>query len=92
MTPTPNPTVPLALIQARLHSDPWLTNRTIQVIFLDGTEVILSSEARVVTYTNKESVRRTFSLSEIMHEPRHDSKWGGGVEGVCRSVHCSCNN
>lgn len=40
-----------------------LSNKTIQVCFLDGAEVILSSETKVVTYTDAKGKRLTIPLS-----------------------------
>ena len=44
-----------------------LSNRTVQVAFHDMTEVILSSEAKLVTYTDKKGERTTFSLSSMTY-------------------------
>eukprot|EP00760_Papus_ankaliazontas_P000083 PhM_4_TR10022/c1_g1_i1/m.94920/K06631/PLK1; polo-like kinase 1 len=41
-----------------------LSNRTIQVCFLDKTEIMLSSESKVVTYTDKYGHRATFGLKD----------------------------
>jgi polo-like kinase 1 len=43
-----------------------LSNKIVQVVFLDQTEIILSSELRVVTYVNKKNERNTFKLSEAL--------------------------
>ena len=43
-----------------------LSNRTVQVVFFDHTEVLLSCEARSVTYVDKERKRNTYGLSEVM--------------------------
>ncbi|GMH69666.1 hypothetical protein TrLO_g11246 [Triparma laevis f. longispina] len=43
-----------------------LSNRTVQVVFFDHTEVLLSCEARSVTYVDKERKRNTYSLSQVM--------------------------
>ena len=43
-----------------------LSNRTVQVVFFDHTEVLLSAEARSVTYVDKERVRSTHSLASAM--------------------------
>ena len=43
-----------------------LSNRTVQVVFFDHTEVLLSCEARSVTYVDKERKRSTLSLAAIM--------------------------
>lgn len=42
-----------------------LSNKTIQVAFKDRTEVILSSESKVVTYTDASGRRRTMLLSSV---------------------------
>ena len=42
-----------------------LSNKTIQVHFHDHTEIILSSEARVVTYMDKKGTRSTYPLVNI---------------------------
>jgi hypothetical protein len=49
-----------------------LSNHTVQVMFLDNTEVILSSEARIITFADKAGNRRTYSVGEIVKEPRSD--------------------
>ncbi|KAG8342784.1 Protein tyrosine kinase Protein kinase domain [Trypanosoma vivax] len=47
-----------------------LSNRTIQVCFHDKAEVILSSESRVVTYTNGAGERVTMALSSVASRSR----------------------
>ena len=42
-----------------------LSNKTIQVCFFDHTEVILSSESRIVTYGDATGKRRTIPLSAV---------------------------
>ena len=49
-----------------------LSDRTVQVIFYDHTEVILSSEDRMVTYTNKEKQRKTYPLQTVFQNPKPD--------------------
>eukprot|EP00761_Pharyngomonas_kirbyi_P014910 gb/GECH01014941.1/.p1 GENE.gb/GECH01014941.1/~~gb/GECH01014941.1/.p1 ORF type:complete len:654 (+),score=134.41 gb/GECH01014941.1/:1-1962(+) len=49
-----------------------LSNKTVQVRFHDRTEIILSSEARIVTYTNREGLRKTLTLSSIIDAPEPD--------------------
>jgi len=49
-----------------------LSNRTVQVVFFDHTQVLLSCEAREVTYFDKSRMRQTFNLQEVM---------AGGVGG-----------
>ena len=43
-----------------------LSNKIVQVNFQDHTEIILSSETRVVTYVNKKGERLTYPLSTAM--------------------------
>ena len=43
-----------------------LSNKIVQVCFLDQTEIILSSETRVVTYVDKKGERLTFPLSSAL--------------------------
>lgn len=43
-----------------------LSNKIVQVNFQDHTEIILSSEARVVTYVNKKGRRSTHPLSTAL--------------------------
>ena len=43
-----------------------LSNRTVQVVFFDRSEILLSSEARIVTFVNKQSVRSEHSLEEVL--------------------------
>ncbi|KAG5503808.1 hypothetical protein JIQ42_07325 [Leishmania sp. Namibia] len=45
-----------------------LSNKTVQVCFEDGAEIILSSEWRVVTYTTPSGRRRTLPLSSVATE------------------------
>jgi len=40
-----------------------LSNKIVQVCFQDHTEIILSSESRIVTYVNKKAERSTYPLS-----------------------------
>ena len=49
-----------------------MSNHTVQVMFLDNTEVLLSSEARVVTFADKAGARRTLGLAEVVDAPRSD--------------------
>lgn len=46
-----------------------LSNRTIQVCFQDKAEVILSSESKVVSYTEPNGRRRTIPLSAVASQP-----------------------
>ena len=43
-----------------------LSNKIVQVNFQDHTEIILSSESKVVTYVNKKGERLTYPLSTAM--------------------------
>ncbi len=49
-----------------------LSNRIVQVVFFDRSEVLLSSEARVVTYVNKQGHREDHSLEDVLHTGRTD--------------------
>lgn len=49
-----------------------LNNKVVQVIFQDQTEIILSSELRVVTYVNKKAERLSFPLSSAMDSPNQE--------------------
>lgn len=49
-----------------------LSNQTVQVVFYDHTEILLSSEARVVTYVNKRRGRETYYLADIMNTVEHN--------------------
>jgi len=48
-----------------------LSNHTVQVIFYDHTEILLTSEARIVTYVNKKRERETYHLDDIMMATEH---------------------
>ena len=48
-----------------------LSNQTVQVVFYDHTEILLSSEARIVTYVNKRRGRETYHLEDIMNAVEH---------------------
>ena len=43
-----------------------LSNKIVQVCFQDHTEIILSSESRIVTYVNKKGDRSTYPLSTAL--------------------------
>lgn len=49
-----------------------LSNRTVQVVFFDHSEVLLSAGATSVTYVDKQGRRDTLSLAEVMDEQRVD--------------------
>lgn len=48
-----------------------LSDQTVQVVFYDHTEILLSSEARIVTYVNKKHERETFELDDVMLASEH---------------------
>ena len=43
-----------------------LSNKIVQVNFQDHTEIILSSETKMVTYVNKQGERKTYRLSQAI--------------------------
>eukprot|EP00818_Percolomonas_sp_WS_P007406 CAMPEP_0117435386 /NCGR_PEP_ID=MMETSP0759-20121206/454_1 /TAXON_ID=63605 /ORGANISM="Percolomonas cosmopolitus, Strain WS" /LENGTH=638 /DNA_ID=CAMNT_0005226931 /DNA_START=1 /DNA_END=1917 /DNA_ORIENTATION=+ len=43
-----------------------LSNRVVQVAFNDASEIILSSEAKLITYTNRHGDKKTYTLSSVM--------------------------
>ena len=43
-----------------------LSNKVVQVNFQDHTEIMLSSETKIVTYVNKKGERSTYALSSAM--------------------------
>jgi len=43
-----------------------LSNKVVQVNFQDHTEIMLSSETKVVTYVNKKGERTTYPLNSAM--------------------------
>ncbi|CAN0178158.1 unnamed protein product, partial [Ectocarpus sp. 8 AP-2014] len=47
-----------------------LSNRTVQVVFADHTEILLSNEARVVTFVDKHGSRETHSLQGVLQDQR----------------------
>ncbi|KAJ1440139.1 kinase-like domain-containing protein [Ochromonadaceae sp. CCMP2298] len=49
-----------------------ISNRTVQVVFYDRSEVLLSSEARVITYVSKQGQRSEHSLDDVLHTGRLD--------------------
>jgi len=49
-----------------------LSNRTVQVVFFDKSEVLLSSEAKIVTYVNKVGERTEHTLGEVLSTGRAD--------------------
>lgn len=65
-----------------------LSNQTVQVVFYDHTEILLSSEARIVTYVNKRRERETFYLEDIMNSVEHHDikKRLKYVEGILQQL------
>jgi polo-like kinase 1 len=49
-----------------------LSNKIVQVCFQDHTEIILSSESRVVTYVNKKGERLTYPLSNALESNNNE--------------------
>ena len=49
-----------------------MSNRTVQVAFFDETEIILASQAKLVTYVDKTGKRSTHSLYDITRSKRTD--------------------
>jgi polo-like kinase 1 len=49
-----------------------LSNKIVQVCFQDHTEIILSSESRVVTYVNKKAERTTYPLNTALESNNHE--------------------
>ena len=49
-----------------------LSNKIVQVCFQDKTEIILSSESRVVTYCNKKGERMTYPLSTALEMSNYE--------------------
>eukprot|EP01035_Chromulina_nebulosa_P020568 gene20568-26674_t len=41
-----------------------LSNRIVQVIFFDKSEILLTSEAHIVTYVNKQGMRSEYSIED----------------------------
>jgi len=49
-----------------------LSNKIVQVCFQDHTEIILSSESRIVTYVNKVGERSTYPLSSALESNNYE--------------------
>ena len=49
-----------------------LSNKIVQVNFQDHTEIILSSESKMVTYVNKQGVRETHPLTSAFESPNQE--------------------
>lgn len=68
--------------EALVHVKKWLrtdhailfrlSNRTIQVIFADNTEILLNTERRVIAYTDKSRLKLAYSLDSGYVQERHD--------------------
>ena len=43
-----------------------LSNKIVQVVFTDKTEIILSSESRLVTYVNKKGERTRYPIASAL--------------------------
>lgn len=50
-----------------------LSNRTVQVVFHDRTEILICSDGRVVTYVDKNCARKSYYLSEIVKLDNRDT-------------------
>ena len=48
-----------------------LSNQTVQIVFYDHTEILLTSEAQIVTYVNKKNERESYLLEDIMVAADH---------------------
>jgi len=51
-----------------------LSNKTVQVVFYDHTEILLSSEGRIVTYVDKKMERKTYYLEDVLTSEQNDVK------------------
>jgi len=49
-----------------------LSNKIVQVIFADKTEIILSSENKIVVYVNKKSERTNYPLATALESPNQE--------------------
>ena len=49
-----------------------LSNKIVQVCFLDQTEIILSSETKIVTYMDKKGVRTTYPLNTALESDNYE--------------------
>ena len=49
-----------------------LSNKTVQVCFQDHTEIILSSESRIVTYVNKKGERSYYQLNNALDNSNYE--------------------
>ncbi|CCW71993.1 unnamed protein product [Phytomonas sp. Hart1] len=68
----PHATENVVYVKRWLHTDEAivfrLSNKTVQVCFKDGAEIILSSEWSVVTYTDPAGNRQTLALATVTTE------------------------
>eukprot|EP01028_Stygiella_incarcerata_P006744 TRINITY_DN2739_c0_g1_i1.p1 TRINITY_DN2739_c0_g1~~TRINITY_DN2739_c0_g1_i1.p1 ORF type:complete len:609 (-),score=162.51 TRINITY_DN2739_c0_g1_i1:279-2105(-) len=49
-----------------------LSNKCVQVIFHDNTEILLSAEGKIVTYVDGSGHRQVFSLNDVAMHPDHE--------------------
>ena len=49
-----------------------LSNKTVQVVFFDKSEILLASEARIVCFVSKEGVRCEYTLESVFRNGRSD--------------------
>jgi polo-like kinase 1 len=49
-----------------------LSNKTVQVVFFDQSEVLLASEARIVCFVSKEGERSEHTLESVFKNGRSD--------------------
>lgn len=49
-----------------------LSNKTVQVVFFDQSEILLASEARIVCFVNKEGQRSEYTLDDVFRNGRSD--------------------
>ena len=49
-----------------------LSNKIIQVCFLDTTEIILKSDTKQITYINKKNERKNYSYNSALESEDHE--------------------
>ena len=49
-----------------------LSNKIVQVIFTDKTEILLQSENKIVTYVDKKAYRQNFPLTNALENSNND--------------------
>ena len=49
-----------------------LSNKIVQVCFLDQTEIILSSETKIVSYTDKKGIRTKYPLNTALDSDNYE--------------------